>query len=87
VHINRRIDLGDTVLHRYDPATKTLEISNHLSLGQQVFKMAAELAYLEFGDLIDDLVAQGKFTSDESHTLARLGLANYFAAAAVLPYR
>ncbi|WP_406817636.1 acetate metabolism transcriptional regulator RamB [Mycobacterium sp. M23085] len=87
VHINRRIDLGDTVLHRYDPQTKTLEFSNHLSLGQQVFKMAAELAYLEFGDLIDTLVEEGKFTSDESHTLARLGLANYFAAATVLPYR
>lgn len=87
VHINRRIDLGDTVLHRYDPTTKTLEFSNHLSLGQQVFKMAAELAYLEFGDLIDTLVEEGKFTSDESHTLARLGLANYFAAATVLPYR
>ncbi|GAB1816296.1 acetate metabolism transcriptional regulator RamB [Mycobacterium sp. MUNTM1] len=87
VHINRRIDLGDTVLHRYDPKTKTLEFSNHLSLGQQVFKMAAELAYLEFGDLIDTLVEEGKFTSDESHTLARLGLANYFAAATVLPYR
>ena len=27
VHIVRRIDLGDTVLHRYDPASKTLEIS------------------------------------------------------------
>jgi predicted transcriptional regulator/transcriptional regulator with XRE-family HTH domain len=87
VHINRRIDLGDTVLHRFDPKTKTLEFSNHLSLGQQVFKMAAELAYLEFGDLIDTLVEEGKFTSDESHTLARLGLANYFAAATVLPYR
>jgi predicted transcriptional regulator/transcriptional regulator with XRE-family HTH domain len=87
VHINRRIDLGDTVLHRFDPNTKTLEFSNHLSLGQQVFKMAAELAYLEFGDLIDTLVEEGKFTSDESHTLARLGLANYFAAATVLPYR
>lgn len=87
VHINRRIDLGDTVLHRYDPKTKTLEFSNHLSLGQQVFKMAAELAYLEFGDLINTLVEEGKFTSDESRTLARLGLANYFAAAAVLPYR
>jgi predicted transcriptional regulator/transcriptional regulator with XRE-family HTH domain len=87
VHINRRIDLGDTVLHRFDPTTKTLEFSNHLSLGQQVFKMAAELAYLEFGDLIDTLVEEGKFTSDESHTLARLGLANYFAAATVLPYR
>ncbi len=87
VHINKRIDLGDTVLHRYDPHTKTLEISNHLSSGQQVFKMAAELAYLEFGELIDRMVEDGKFTSDESRTLARLGLANYFAAAAVLPYR
>ena len=87
VHINKRIDLGDTVLHRYDPVTRTLEISNHLSSGQQVFKLAAELGYLEFGDLIDSLVTDGKFTSDESRTLARLGLANYFAAAVVLPYR
>jgi XRE family transcriptional regulator, fatty acid utilization regulator len=87
VRITRRIDLGDTVLHRYDPKTNTLEISSHLSAGQQVFKMAAELAYLEFGDLIDGMVEEGKFTSDESRTLARLGLANYFAAAAVLPYR
>jgi predicted transcriptional regulator len=47
--------------------------------------MAAELAYLEFGDLIDSMVEEGKFTSDESRTLARLGLANYFAAAAYCP--
>ncbi len=87
VHIMRRIDLGDTVLHRFDPATRTLEISGQLSSGQTVFKMAAELAYLEFGDLIDKLVEEGKFTSEESTRLARLGLANYFAAATVLPYR
>ena len=87
VRIVRRIDLGDTVLHRYDPATKTLEMGNHLSSGQQVFKMAAELAFLEFGELIDKMVDEGMFTSDESRTLARLGLANYFAAATVLPYR
>jgi predicted transcriptional regulator/transcriptional regulator with XRE-family HTH domain len=86
VHIVARTDLGDTVLHRYDPATRRLEIGSHLSSGQQVFKMAAELAYLEFGGLIDKLVAEGKFTSEESTTLARLGLANYFAAATVLPY-
>ncbi|HEY7050925.1 MAG TPA: acetate metabolism transcriptional regulator RamB [Mycobacterium sp.] len=87
VRIIRRTDLGDTVLHRYDPTTRTLEISNHLSPGQQVFKMAAELGYLEFGALIDQMVDDGKFTSDESRTLARLGFANYFAAATVLPYR
>jgi predicted transcriptional regulator len=52
-----------------------------------MFKMAAELAYLEVGDLIESMVTEGKFTSDESRILARLGLANYFAAAAILPYR
>ncbi|HEX7322040.1 MAG TPA: acetate metabolism transcriptional regulator RamB [Mycobacterium sp.] len=86
VHINRRIDLGEAVLHRYNTATKTLDISNHLSWGQRVFKMAAELAYLEFDDLITGMVEAGNFTSKDSRTLARLGLANYFAAATVLPY-
>ncbi|MCB0938257.1 MAG: acetate metabolism transcriptional regulator RamB [Mycobacterium sp.] len=87
VHIIRRADLGDTMLHRYDPTTRTLEISNQLSSGQQVFKMATELAYLEFGELIDAQVQEGKFTSDSARRLARLGLAGYFAAATVLPYR
>jgi len=87
VHIVRRSDLGESVLHRFHPETRTLEISNHLSSGQTVFRMAAELAYLEFGDLIDKLVDEGRFTSEESTKLARLGLANYFAAATVLPYR
>lgn len=86
VRIVRRIDLGDNVLHRYHPASKTLEISTHLSAGQRAFKMAAELAYLEVGDLIDQMVTDGKFTSDESRRLAKLGMANYFAAATVLPY-
>jgi predicted transcriptional regulator/transcriptional regulator with XRE-family HTH domain len=87
VRIVRRVDRGDNVLHHYDPRTKTLEIGSHLSSGQYVFRLAAELAYLEFGDLIDAQVDEGNFTSDESRTLARLGLANYFAAAIVLPYR
>jgi predicted transcriptional regulator/transcriptional regulator with XRE-family HTH domain len=87
VRIVKRIGRGDNVLHRFDAETKTLEISGHLSSGQYVFKLAAELAYLEFGELIDSMVADGKFTSAESRTLARLGLANYFAAATVLPYR
>ena len=86
VRIVQRIDLGEEVLHRFDPETRTLEIGRHLASGQYVFRLAAELAYLEFGDLIDAEVADGNFTSDEAIKLARLGLANYFAAATVLPY-
>ncbi|MBD0323353.1 MAG: acetate metabolism transcriptional regulator RamB [Aldersonia sp.] len=86
VQIVERIDLGESVLHRYDPDRRVLEIAPHLSGGQRVFKFAAELAYLECGDLIDKLVDEGNFTSEASRKLAKLGLANYFAAATVLPY-
>lgn len=86
VRINERIDLGEGVLHTFDPETKQLEISPHLSGGQRTFKLAAELAYLECGPLLEKLVDEGNFASDASHKLAMLGLANYFAAAIVLPY-
>ncbi|MFF0494778.1 acetate metabolism transcriptional regulator RamB [Nocardia aobensis] len=86
VQIVERIDLGDGVLHRYDPEVRKLEIAPHLSGGQRVFKLATELAYLECGDLIDKLVEEGNFASEDTRTLAKLGLANYFAAATVLPY-
>ncbi|MFD6453550.1 acetate metabolism transcriptional regulator RamB [Nocardia sp. NPDC060220] len=86
VRINERIDLGEGVLHHFDPESKQLEISPHLSGGQRTFKLAAELAYLECGPLLEKLVDEGNFASDASHKLAMLGLANYFAAAMVLPY-
>ncbi|MFF0545573.1 acetate metabolism transcriptional regulator RamB [Nocardia thailandica] len=86
VRIAERIDLGEGVLHRFDPVTLDLEISPHLSGGQRTFKLAAELAYFECGELLERLVAEGNFGSDDARKLARLGLANYFAAATVLPY-
>ncbi|KAA0022248.1 acetate metabolism transcriptional regulator RamB [Antrihabitans cavernicola] len=86
VQIVQRIDMGESVLHRYDPDERVLEISPHLSGGQKLFKFAAELAYLEYGDLLQRLVDEGNFASEASRRLALLGLANYFAAATVLPY-
>ena len=53
-----------------------------------MFRLAAELAYLEFGELIE-APGRPRATSPatKSRTLARLGMANYFAAATILPYR
>ncbi|MFM9379003.1 acetate metabolism transcriptional regulator RamB [Gordonia sp. VNK21] len=86
VRVMRRVDLGDNVLHRFDPNTRLLEFSAALSPGQRSFRVASEIAFLEFGDLIDDLVAEGSFSDEDAVTLARQGLAGYFAAAAILPY-
>ena len=86
VTIVTRVDMGDHVLHNFDPETRRLDISNALSAGGRTFRLAAELAYLEFGDLLDGLVAEGNFSDDTSRSLALTGLASYFAAAAILPY-
>ncbi|MFT4042140.1 MAG: acetate metabolism transcriptional regulator RamB [Gordonia sp. (in: high G+C Gram-positive bacteria)] len=86
ITIAPRVDLGDHILHRFDPRTRRLEVSATLSAGQRAFKLATELAFLEFGDLIDELIDEANMTNDEARALGKYGLANYFAAAALLPY-
>ncbi|APT83897.1 acetate metabolism transcriptional regulator RamB [Corynebacterium aquilae] len=76
----------DDTLHRFNPDTLELSVATRLSPGQRAFRMAAELAFLEAGDLIDAAVDDGELTSPESITLARRGVASYYAAALMLPY-
>jgi XRE family transcriptional regulator, fatty acid utilization regulator len=70
----------------YDAAGKALHLSQHLRPGQQSFQMATQLAFLEMGDVLHRLSQENSFSSDEARALARIGLANYFAGALVLPY-
>lgn len=75
------------VQRHYDPTTRVLRLSPRLRAGQQAFQIATQLALMEHGDLIDTLVGQGGFTSEEARGLMRIALANYFAGALILPYR
>ncbi len=79
-------DGGSATLRRYDAAHRLLHLSPALSPGQQAFHMATQLAFLEAGELIDSLSEAAAFASDEARRLARIGLANYFAGALLLPY-
>ncbi|WP_033343251.1 short-chain fatty acyl-CoA regulator family protein [Catenuloplanes japonicus] len=78
-------DAGD--LHRYDPRTRTLHLAAHLRPGQRQFRMAAQIAYAEHWPLITTLADEARLATPESTTLARIGLASYFAAALLMPYR
>lgn len=80
-------DNGGESQRRYDPGNKLLHLSPSLSAGQCAFHMATQLAFLEAGELIDQIADSAAFASDEARRLARIGLANYFAGALVLPYR
>lgn len=86
VHVVRTEDAQES-RRRYDPASRLLRIAPGLEPGQQVFQFATQLALLEVGALIDGLIDRPPFTADPaSHQLARIGLANYFAGALLLPY-
>lgn len=71
---------------RYDPASKVLRLSPDLEPGQYAFQLATQLAFLEMDGALGSLVAAGGFSGDAARALARIGLANYFAGALLLPY-
>ncbi|OZB19120.1 MAG: Cro/Cl family transcriptional regulator [Hyphomonas sp. 34-62-18] len=82
-----RDDASADTRRQFDRASRTLHLSPHLGQGQQAFQMATQLAFLEQNDAIEALVSKAPFAGEDSRRLARIGLANYFAGALVLPYR
>ncbi|WP_073224058.1 MULTISPECIES: short-chain fatty acyl-CoA regulator family protein [unclassified Streptomyces] len=78
-------ETGDR-LHSYDEETRTLRLSARLRPGQRAFRMATQLALLEYGDGLDRQAAEDFPPGGPAHQLARIGIANYFAAALILPY-
>jgi XRE family transcriptional regulator, fatty acid utilization regulator len=79
-------DLPETSKRRYDADTKVLKVARWLMPGQRAFQIATQLALLSQSDLISAIVATDHELSTESRGVARVGLANYFAGAFLLPY-
>ncbi len=74
------------LLRQYDPRTRKLVLSELLPRSSRTFQLAHQIALLGHRPLLDRLVSGGKFTTQEADTLARVALANYFAAAVLMPY-
>ncbi|MGB3697354.1 MAG: short-chain fatty acyl-CoA regulator family protein [Gordonia sp. (in: high G+C Gram-positive bacteria)] len=70
----------------YDEAAATLVLARRLTAGQRAFQLATQLALLSQREVIDGLVASAEALDSASIPVARVGLANYFAGALVLPY-
>ncbi|WP_030160237.1 MULTISPECIES: helix-turn-helix transcriptional regulator [unclassified Glycomyces] len=71
---------------RFEPEGRVLRLSTLLTEGQRAFQLATHLALAEHSDAIDALVAAADLSGGEARALARIGLANYFAGALILPY-
>lgn len=79
-------DPGAPAKRALDAEARVLRLPDYLKPGQQAFQMAAQLALLEHGELIDRLIAEAGFDDAERIAQARIGLSNYFAGALVMPY-
>ena len=74
-------------LRFYDDGAKTLRLSNKAALATQRFQALHQVALLTHGPLLEATLDLARFQSDAARGIAKIGLANYFAGAALLPYR
>ncbi|MES2975526.1 MAG: short-chain fatty acyl-CoA regulator family protein [Pseudomonadota bacterium] len=78
---------SDQALRSYDAGSGTLSLATDMDPGQQAFQLGVQLAFLEMGERIDAFTTAESFNTSQARSLARLGFANHFAGALVLPNR
>ncbi len=71
----------------FEVESKTLYLARWLHAGQRAFQLATQIALLTQTELITEILAGDDQLSDEARSVARIGLANYFAGALLLPYQ
>ena len=82
------LHFSDTgAMRRYDPVAKRLDVSARSSEPTQRFQLLHQVALITQNDLLDATLDLARFHTPEAREIAKIGLANYFAGAALLPYR
>jgi len=87
VRVTINTDSRNAMMRHYDPATHTLNLAGLLDSPSRCFHMAHQIALLGYQDLIEALIADANFSSADANAICRVGLANYFAGALLMPYR
>lgn len=74
-------------LRHYDGVNGTLTLSTRASAPTRAFQLMTQFALLCRGDLLEATLDLARFATPEARAIAKIGLANYFAGAAIMPYR
>ncbi len=82
-----RIEPADIApLRQFDAEAGILRLSTRASPETRLFQMLLQLALLRQDKLLEATLDFARFRSDEARAIAKIGLANYFAGAALMPY-
>jgi predicted transcriptional regulator/transcriptional regulator with XRE-family HTH domain len=79
------IEAMDRSLRIYDENTRQIHLSEALDFPNRTFQLAHMLGLIEFSSLLDELTAD--INSETGAVRCRVELANYFAAAYLMPYK
>ena len=74
------------IARRFDRQTKQAQIGRWLSGPQRAFQLAQLLMWQTQASLVEDIVRSAQLESPGADDVLRIGLANYFAGALVMPY-
>jgi predicted transcriptional regulator/transcriptional regulator with XRE-family HTH domain len=82
------VDFQDIpALREYDADTKRLTISSRAARATQTFQLLMQVALLRQEPLLEATLDLARFRTQEARDIAKIGLANYFAGAALMPYQ
>jgi len=73
-------------LRGFDRETGVLTLTSRAHPATQTFQLLHQVALELHGDLLDATLDLARFQTDTARDIAKIGLANYFAGAALLPY-
>lgn len=77
---------GDAI-RRFDPDAKVVTLARHAGPATHAFHLAHQIALMDQADLMEATLDLANFRTEEARAICKIGLANYFAGAAVMPYR
>ncbi|PTX56652.1 hypothetical protein C8N43_1312 [Litoreibacter ponti] len=77
---------GKKPLRAYDPDANILTLSASAAPSTQRFQLLHQIALLEQNELLEATLDLARFQTDAARHIAKIGLANYFAGAALMPY-
>jgi predicted transcriptional regulator/DNA-binding XRE family transcriptional regulator len=75
-----------SAVRSYDPEEKLLLLSEGLRRGSRNFQLASQVGLITQGHIIDRIVSEASLTTEGARASCRVALANYFAAAVLMPY-
>ena len=82
------VQFSDTgPLRHFDGTARRLELSASAAAPTQRFQLLYQVALQTQNELLEATLDLARFTTPEARDIAKIGLANYFAGAALMPYR